>query len=422
MVGLVGGLFSKSAKDPRKDSWKMLDDEKVETIKTQSDSSQKPATTQDDSNEGLYTALDRQYSPKILIPWRIAVILPLLTTGCLLYLLTCSAPSWRANWSVVKISVPNGEFGRIYDAAGAITGQSKNNTKRASVTMKRVPSAQGDISVRDSGGNDEGGQVTINMWGWCVKPTIDGDIRCSSPSMWFNMKDLMNILSGSLTNSTFNSILTHALIVHGFAMLAVMAAAIPVALFTWRTLKRSRWLARIWNPSICKFTMFYLNRCLQSNVSSKVPKYDIDAGLASVITGVSSLLLVFTSMISGVPVLYLHLKRQRQRLKYWKDLEKDGETMVQQDESEEESDTEDSLKRRNRSKSDRMRDHRLTRMIFGDRYDDHEGRHPQGERRKRRERGERSERRERREKRGRKRRKRSRRDESSRRERRSRRR
>ncbi|WVN88006.1 uncharacterized protein L203_103204 [Cryptococcus depauperatus CBS 7841] len=357
MVGLVGGLFSKSAKDPRKDSWKMLDDEKVETIKTQSDSSQKPATTQDDLNEGLYTALDRQYSPKILIPWRLAVILPLLTTGCLLYLLTCSAPSWRANWSVVKISVPNGEFGRIYDAAGAITGQSKNNTKRAAVTMKRVPPAQGGISVRDSGGNDEGGQVTINMWGWCVKPTIDGDIRCSSQSMWFNMKDLMNILSGNLTNGTFNSILTHALIVHGFAMLAVMVAAIPVALFTWRTLKRKQvqggWpeYGILLFASLLCFISWIVDRCLQSNVSSKVPKYDIDAGLASVITGVSSLLLVFTSMISGVPVLYLHLKRQRQRLKYWKDLEKDGETMVQQDESEEESDTEDSIKRRNRSKN-----------------------------------------------------------------------
>lgn len=67
------------------------------------------------------------------------------------------------------------------------------------------------------------------------------------------------------------------------------------------------------------------------------------------IMGVSSILLAVTFLVSAVPCLYLHMRRQNQLLKYWMNLED--------------------------------YDDRLTNMMFGGGYDDRENKKGKGRRR-----------------------------------------
>lgn len=99
--------------------------------------------------------------------------------------------------------------------------------------------------------------------------------------------------------------------------------------------------------------------------------------LASIIMGVLSILLAATFLISAVPCLYLHMRRQNQLLKYWMNLEDYDEAVARQHSSEEavkgndknyDMDNKGRATRRPRPRG--LRDHRLTKMIFGGGYDD----------------------------------------------------
>nr|KIR50066.1 hypothetical protein I312_01161 [Cryptococcus bacillisporus CA1280] len=191
-----------------------------------------------------FVATNPEFSKKKLLLWRLSIVLPFLTAGCLLYLLTCSASSWRANWSSIKIELPSTDFDDLYASGSTITGQSSNglSSRRDFATYM---SAKSIHYKRANDINDVlGGYLSLNLWGWCLKSTEQAiPIMCSSESMWFNMGDLVDsssMNSRKLTKDTFNPFLVRALIVHGFAMLFTMLALIPIVLNTWRILRAQK--------------------------------------------------------------------------------------------------------------------------------------------------------------------------------------
>nr|XP_018265529.1 uncharacterized protein I303_01895 [Kwoniella dejecticola CBS 10117]OBR87687.1 hypothetical protein I303_01895 [Kwoniella dejecticola CBS 10117] len=95
-----------------------------------------------------------------MIIWRISIILLFIIPACLLYLITCSDPSWRTNWSVVKVHLPSQEWG-IISSKGRQLGRSytANITKRAEENGEEADNAE----------TEDGGWLSVNMWGWCLQ-------------------------------------------------------------------------------------------------------------------------------------------------------------------------------------------------------------------------------------------------------------
>ncbi|WVQ84117.1 hypothetical protein IAT38_006262 [Cryptococcus sp. DSM 104549] len=331
-------------------------------------------------------------SKRVLIAWRLSIILPFLAAGCLLYLLTCSAPSWRANWSVVRIALPADEFKRVYQVGQSITGTSDDSTE-STQNQTGGSASRRDVfdraaAVASTGGDAwssaVGGYMTVNMWGWCLK-SAESTTTCSSESMWFNMDSLLGTSSSTashgLSADTFNSILVHAMIVHGLAMVAAMLSVIPLGLTTWRVFRskdtdvQGGWFeyGSILAACLLCLISWIIDRCLEASVSSKLSDYKVTSGSAAVITGVSAILLAVAFLLSAVPVLYFHMKRQSQLLRYWNNLEDYDEAVARQDgDGKPESPRRGGDTARKRSKTStgkKLRNNRLTRMLFGGGYD-----------------------------------------------------
>ncbi|OXC69340.1 hypothetical protein AYX13_01900 [Cryptococcus neoformans] len=400
-------LFGNARKDQERDrTWTALADEEAgakrkgskgnssyQSMEAQAgQSSSKLQPKIDDANDldtQPFVATIPEFSKGKLLLWRLSIILPFLVAGCLLYLLTCSASSWRANWGSIKIELPSTEFEDLYASGSTIIRHSSNSTSSRRDYANHVSAKPIHNKRVNDTDNASGGYLSLNMWGWCLKSIEQTTaIMCSSESMWFNMDDLVDsssIHSRELIQDTFNPFLVHALIVHGFAMLSTMLALIPIALNTWRILRAQKpkintsWFENITLllASILCLVSWIVNRCLQASVSSKLLDYNVDAGLASIIMGVLSILLAATFLISAVPCLYLHMRRQNQLLKYWMNLEDYDEAVARQHSSEEavkgndknyDMDNKGRATRRPRPRG--LRDHRLTKMIFGGGYDD----------------------------------------------------
>lgn len=108
------------------------------------------------------------------------------------------------------------------------------------------------------------------------------------------------------------------------------------------------------------------------------------------ITGVSSILLAVTFLVSAVPCLYLHMRRQNQLLKYWMDLEDYDEAVARQHSEEAEKSNSKKYNKNNKGRSTSttrslprrgLLDRRLTNMMFGGGNDDRENKEDKGRRR-----------------------------------------
>ncbi|WWD22118.1 hypothetical protein CI109_106607 [Kwoniella shandongensis] len=320
-------------------------------------------------------------SKPILIGWRIGIALMFLSAGSLLYLLTCSVPSWRVNWSVVRIFLPKQDFGLLYDTAKST--EPPNSTTIAS--RMHSEHAFGSADDRGNAGDHDAlakrvasqaeayGYVSVNMWGWCLSGDGAEQIICSPESMWFNLDDLVG-KSPKLPATSFNPFLLHALIMHGIAMLAAMLAVIPMGLTTWRICRakapeiQGGWFEHgsVLVACLLCLTSWIVDRCLKKSVSHRVTAYRVESGSAVVITGVSTILLFAAFLLSAIPVVYMHMRRQSQLLKYWKNLE-DYDTAFarQKDDDDDGGGDEQEGQMRISSSRRRLRDHRLTRIFFG---------------------------------------------------------
>ncbi|ODN96361.1 hypothetical protein L198_04075 [Cryptococcus wingfieldii CBS 7118] len=253
----------------------------------------KPESTSDPESQSFLPG--PQIARKMLVAWRIGIMVPFLVAGCLLYLLTCSAPSWRADWSVVRLDLAQTDFDVLYDIAETVTGRKSDSAQSKRLLPKSsFVAARSAVVARDDEANEDLGVLSINMWGWCLKPEsdTDGTTICSSESMWFNMDDLLGAATttqAGLYTHTFSAILIHALIVHGLAMLAAMTAIIPIGLTTWRVFRSKNptlqggWFEHvsILFASLLCLVAWIIDRCLQANVSSKLSDTDVKAGYVS---------------------------------------------------------------------------------------------------------------------------------------------
>nr|XP_019008649.1 uncharacterized protein I206_06331 [Kwoniella pini CBS 10737]OCF47430.1 hypothetical protein I206_06331 [Kwoniella pini CBS 10737] len=163
---------------------------------------------------------------KKLIIWRISIILLFIIPSCLLYLITCSNPSWRTNWSVVKIHLSSQEW-------GTISSKGKNIGISYNATLTRR------IMDEEEEGLTDGGWLSVNMWGWCLQDISKTETICSTENMLFDLDKLLGeqSISSAPSGDDFNFLLTHGLILHGITMVIAMTAIIPMVLMLYRTIK-----------------------------------------------------------------------------------------------------------------------------------------------------------------------------------------
>lgn len=201
-------LFGKAQKDQERDrAWTALADEEVGAKRKGSKeksnhqsagaqasySSSKLQLKPDDANDldtQPFVATIPEFSKGKLLLWRLSIILPFLTAGCLLYLLTCSTSSWRANWSSIKIELPSTEFESLYASGSTITRESSNSTPsrrdyankgkhqikcddRIQYLIRQCQVSAKPIHNKRVNNTDDalGGHLSLNMWGWCLKST-----------------------------------------------------------------------------------------------------------------------------------------------------------------------------------------------------------------------------------------------------------
>ncbi|WVQ97894.1 hypothetical protein IAU59_005011 [Kwoniella sp. CBS 9459] len=339
------------------------DSSRSSTIKTSNEKA--PLAAVDQANSDTFNSIVRPpvLSTKLLVGWRIAIILPFLAAGCLLYLLTCSAPSWRSDWSVVKVKLEKSDWTGIYQQGLALSGGGEN----AEIADEADDAAEGGAG---------GGWLSVNMWGWCLQDASGSETICSGENMWFDLDELLGEESKSSTPSgdDFNFLLTHGLVIHGFGMLAAMMALIPIGLNTFRTIRakngtvQSNWFEHGTILVACALCLasYIIDRCLKSSVASNLEGYTVTSGHANTVIGVSALLLGICFLLSGIPPLHFHMKRQRQLLKYWKNLE-DYDQAISRETHDIEAKKEQERKKKQGS-SKRSKASRMTRMILG--YDD----------------------------------------------------
>ncbi|WRT64924.1 uncharacterized protein IL334_001864 [Kwoniella shivajii] len=296
---------------------------------------------------------DPKIPKNVLIIWKVSIILMFLSAGILLYLLTCSDPTWRSQWSVVKVQLPSNQFSII-----------KSNGKKISQNAQTSSLA---------GEGEGGGWLSINMWGWCLQDSSKSETLCSSDNMWFDLDPLLGEKSTSDAPSgdDFNFLLTHGLIIHALGMLAAMMAIIPIILNTFRTVRakqpmvESGWFEHGTLLIACLLCLisFIIDRTLKLSVSNNLSDHKVISGKALTITGVSSLLLFYTLLLSSIPPFYFHMKRQSRLVKYWTEFQDYDEALADEDQKSLEA------KRKrpsSRSRGKKPRRRRLSRAIFGD--------------------------------------------------------
>ncbi|KAK8846822.1 hypothetical protein IAR55_005910 [Kwoniella newhampshirensis] len=341
-----------------------------------------------------FVASRPRVSKKLLVIWRVWVILLFLAAGSLLYLLTSSSPSWRANWSVVTIGIPEDEFRHLYHTgqfSRSLQSGPRNEVMDSTVEVgplnlthsphRPITSDRGftrDTTTAIDSRAGQGGTVgllSVNMWGWCLKGRDVEKVICSPERMWFDLNSLFTSSTNpnAVSSASFNPNLLHALILHGIAMLVAMLALIPIGLETWRICRarepdiQEGWFEHGSVITTCLLCMlsWIIDRSLRASVANRLPSYQVKSGLAVVITGVSTILLGVTFFFSAIPVLYVHMRRQSQLLSYWKNLEDyDAAVARQKEENEAQKPGGEGRVKRSRSMR-RLRENRLTRMIFG---------------------------------------------------------
>jgi len=90
-------------------------------------------------------------SPESRVIWGLTLILPLLASVVLLFLITASSSSLRADFSVIKISVDGSTLDGLISTA---------NQKGSQPTASTL----GGATARSA----SGGFLTLGVWGWCA--------------------------------------------------------------------------------------------------------------------------------------------------------------------------------------------------------------------------------------------------------------
>ena len=88
--------------------------------------------------------------------WEAAPVIPLLTAVLLLFLITCSSSSLRADFAVLKVTLSSSDFSALYTA----TKSQPISTDNSSTSALEVESS---LTKRD-----DAGFLTLGIWGWCV--------------------------------------------------------------------------------------------------------------------------------------------------------------------------------------------------------------------------------------------------------------
>ena len=83
--------------------------------------------------------------------WSLVPVLPLLTGVLLLFIITCSTSDLRADFGVIKVLLPSGDYSALYSAT--LGKQTDGTTKRYTGPSKR----------------EDAGYLTLGIWGWCVR-------------------------------------------------------------------------------------------------------------------------------------------------------------------------------------------------------------------------------------------------------------
>ncbi|OCF37483.1 hypothetical protein I316_00607 [Kwoniella heveanensis BCC8398] len=220
-----------------------------------------PLAAIDQANSDTFNSIVRPpvLSKRLLIGWRICILLPFLAAGCLLYLLTCSAPSWRSDWSVVKVKLEKNEWTPIYQHGKMLSGGGENI---------EIADQEGGSTTEDGDNGRGGGWLSVNMWGWCLQDASASETICSGENMWFDLDELLgeeSSRSSAPSGDDFNFLLTHGLVIHGFGMLAAMMALIPIGLNTFRMIR-------------AKDPTYVIDRCLKSSVADNLTNHTVKSG------------------------------------------------------------------------------------------------------------------------------------------------
>ncbi|KAK4689837.1 hypothetical protein P7C73_g268, partial [Tremellales sp. Uapishka_1] len=298
------------------------------------------------------------------ILWPIALLLPVLGAGVLLYLITCSSESWRADLSVVKVLLPSSEYAALYSAglpqsqdqssnssitSSSSVGVSANSaggtasTRIATVASSSpmaLASGVSRMTIRDDSTPRGAGYLTLGFWGWCLESVDSSGMICSQPMAVFDLDQLFDaasLPSSSLSNEDFDEFLVRALVVHGLAMIAIMLSAVPLILLIWRRY----WLNNKhaeggWFQNLTLLTAALT--CLGAWIVDKILKlssvtdktsYKVSSGLGPSLVGVAAILMLLAFLLSSVPVLVRYMSRQRSYVRHWSDVEKTGEELAQ---------------------------------------------------------------------------------------------
>jgi hypothetical protein len=137
--------------------------------------------------------------------WPTTLLIPLLTAGTLLYLITCSTVSWRADLAVVKIKLEGQSFVQLMRAGQLLSPDTNKGLKIKNDTS--LPSASADLvhpvvqlislskiketvtgdpqttksahstlmrRAQEAKQNLDSGVLTLGFWGWCVRNVKSG--------------------------------------------------------------------------------------------------------------------------------------------------------------------------------------------------------------------------------------------------------
>ncbi|WWD07821.1 hypothetical protein V865_005927 [Kwoniella europaea PYCC6329] len=306
-------------------------------------------------------------SKKKLIGWRVGIIVCWFVSATLLYLLTCSNPLWRNTWSVVKVHLPSDEWGSVESKAKEIS----DNVLNLPTKRQQIEDDNKDEEDDDEEEVNDGGWLTVNMWGWCLQDIRKTEIICSGENMLFDLDQLLGEESRASAPSgdDFNFLFTHGLIIHGIAMVTAMIAIMPISITTFRIVRarqptvQSGWFEHGTLLTACTLCLiaYIIDRILKTSVKNNLHDHRVLSGQALTVTGICTILLAITFLISSIPPLYFHMKRQSQLVRYWEDLEDFDEALADDDDSEK------MQKRKTPRKVRRSRTKRAARALFGSR-------------------------------------------------------
>ena len=102
------------------------------------------------------------------ILWPMAMGVPLLVAGGLMFFATCSDSFWRSKLSNVNVKVSSDIFESLTEAAGKLNNDS--GTDSASQTRRAEVMAAVGIPANST----IVGSLMLDMWGWCLSPSDGG--------------------------------------------------------------------------------------------------------------------------------------------------------------------------------------------------------------------------------------------------------